>query len=209
MGQAFYYVQGPVSAWVRFPAVGGGPFVTPTMLKANGVAPTFLGHCEKAPQPSHDPKWKPVFSSVSGEVIPDDELYMGTDVKVVLPLQRFDYDVLLALKAAPRYGRATPAGTEGPYDIGAMLQRNGLGIELWLRNQFYGSVNSSAYPDMPIGSYFPCVRVAGIVTDKEGSDATLAQVLFSAAWVRIAQTGNRVCYTHDPDFFPAATATPG
>lgn len=206
MGQAFYYVTGPVDCYVRIPTVGAGPFVTPTQLRSSGGTPTFLGHTQKTPEPTYEPKYKPVFSSQGGEAVPADKVYMGTDVKVVLNLQRFDWDVLQALLAAPRYGRGTDPGTETYLDVGALLQRNGLGVELWLRNAFYGTVNAAAYPDMPIGTYFVCCNLAAVYPQNLTRDAANVQLLFEANWVQIAPSGNRVCFTSDPDYFATLPA---
>lgn len=201
MGQAYYVVTGPVGVFVRIPAVGAGPFVSPTALLSNSAVPTFLGHTLKTPEPTYEPKWIPVFSSQSGDVIPADKVYKGTEVKIALNLQRFDYDVIQALLAAPRYGRVSPPGTESYLDVGALLQRNGLSIELWLKNEFAGTVNAAAYPNLPIGTYFVCTNVAGIYPENLTRDAENVQLLFEANWVQLAPNGNRVCFSQDPTYF--------
>jgi hypothetical protein len=207
MGTAYFHTTGPASIFVRFPATGAGPFVSPTALKANATAPTFLGHCDKTPKPAFDQKWKPLYSSQTGEGEPADKAYMGTAVKVALPLQRFDWDVVQALMAAPRYGRGTSPGTETYYDVGSLLLRNGLAFEMWMRYEFAGSVNQTT--GLPIGIYFPACNVAGTYPDNLTRDAAMMQLLIEANWVQLAPNGNRVCFTQDPSFFPAATATPG
>lgn len=199
---AFYYAHGPVAAYVRAARVGAGPLVGPNQMLADSSPAYFLGHTEKSPQPSYEPKWKPVFSSQTGEVIPADKLYMGTDIKIVLPLARFDWDIVQGLLANPRLGRATPPGTETYLDVGAMLQRNGLSFELWLRNEFYGTVNAAAYPNLPIGTYFLCCNVAGVFPANLGRDAAQCQLLIEANWVQAAGGGGaRVCFSHDPLYF--------
>ena len=139
-----FVVSGPVACYVGFPSIGAGPFVGPQQLK--GVKPLFLGHCEKTPKLTEEMKWKPVFSSQTGEVIPADKLYMGQEIRIVLPLARFDYNVIQLLRASPRHGRGTPPGTETYLDVGALLQRNGLSFCLWLKHEFSGTINASAYP---------------------------------------------------------------
>ena len=207
MGTAYFHTTGPSSIFIRVPTTGAGPFVTPAMLKANGTAPTFLGHCDKTPKPSFDMKYKGVFSSQTGDEEPADKRYAGTAVKLILPLQRFDWDVVQTLMAAPRYGRGTSPGTESYLDRGSLLLRSGLSFELWMRYEFAGTVNKT--PGLPIGIYFPACNVAGTYPDNLTRDAAMMQFLIEANWVQIAPNGNRVCYTQDPDFFPAATATPG
>ncbi len=198
MSTAYFYVNGSVGAYIRIPPIGAGPFVGPAALTGT---PTFLGHTEKTPKPSYVANWKPVFSSQTGEMIPTDKLYMGTDVKIVLPLQRFDYDVVQLLKAAPRYGRVNAPGVESYLDIGALLQRNGLGFELWLRNEFHGTVNAAAYPNLPIGTYFICCNTAGIVPDDMGRNTETIQLLIEANWVQAHPIGPRICYSQDPSMF--------
>jgi hypothetical protein len=179
---------------------GVGPYVTPNDVLAGGT-PTFLGHTLKSPEPSYEQKWKPVFSSQSGEAIPADKVYQGTEVKIRLSLQRFDYDVIQALKAAPRYGRLTAAGTEAYIDIGALLQRNGLSFALWMRNEFYGTINAVAYPDLPIGTFFPCCNVAAIVPSNMTRDSEICDLLIEANWVQAYPAGARICFTSDPTYF--------
>lgn len=198
MSTAYYYVHGPVGAYIRIPKVGAGPYIGPDSLSGK---PTFLGHCDKTPKPTYDPKWKPVFSSQSGEAIPADKVYQGTDVKIVLPLQRYDYNVVEALLAAPRHGRLTPPGTETYLDRGVLLQRNGASFELWLRNEFAGTVNSAAYPNLPIGSYFLCCNLGGIYPDNLTRDASMFALMIEANWVQAYPAGNIVCWTHEPKYF--------
>jgi hypothetical protein len=200
--QAFFYAHGPVAAFVRAAKVGAGPFVGPDHLLADNTPAYFLGHCEKSPEPAHEQKWKPVFSSQTGEVIPADKLYMGTEVKVILPLARFDYDVIQGLLAAPRMGRVSPPGTETYLDVGSMLQRNGLSFELWLRNEFAGTVNAAAYPNLPVGMYFLCCNIAGVYPANLGRDAAQCQLLIEANWVQAAGgAGSRLCYSQNPTYF--------
>ena len=207
MATAYYYVHGPVACYIRIPSVGAGPFVGPAALKATSGSPTFLGHCEKSPQQSEEARWKPVFSSQTGEVIPADKLYMGQEVKVILPLSRFDYDVIQLLRATPRHGRGTAPGTETYLDIGALLQRNGLSFELWLKNEFFNTINQAAYPNLPIGMYFTCCNMVGIYPVNPGRDATMMQLMIEANWVQAAGGGGvRVCYSQDPSFFTSLPA---
>lgn len=198
---AYFYVTGNVDIYCRIPKRGAGPFVGPADLAKDTNPIWFVGHTEKYPQPSYQNAWKPVFSSQMGEVLPADKIAMGQEVKITLPLQRFDYDVLQLLKAFPRAGRVTAPGTMTYLDIGALLQRNGLGVEFWLKNAFHGTVNQQAYPDLPIGTYFLCCDIAGVILDKEGRDATMATIMFNANWVQGFPTGPLLCYSQDPIWF--------
>lgn len=207
MGTAYFYVNGPVAAFVRIPGTGAGPFVGPAALKSAPGQPTFLGHCDKAPQQSEEIRWKPCFSSQTGEVIPADKLYMGQEIRIILPLARFDYDVVQLLRAAPRHGRGTAPGTETYLDIGALLQRNGLSFELWLKHEFAGTINASAYPNLPPGMYFLCCNIAGIYPTNPGRDTTLMQLMIEANWVQAHGGGGvRVCYSQDPSYFSGLPA---
>lgn len=201
MGTAYFYAHGPVAAYIGIPKVGVGPFVGPTQAMS-GLKPTFLGHCEKTPKMSEEAKWKPVFSSQTGEVIPADKLYMGQEIKIILPLARFDYDVIQLLRAAPRHGRGTPPGTESYLDVGAMLQRNGLSFILFLRNEFAGTINAAAYPNLPSGIAFWCCNIAGIYPDNLGRDTAMAQLMIEPNWVQAHGGGGaRVCYSQDAAYF--------
>ncbi len=207
MSTAYFYVHGEVHCYVRVPAVGAGPFLGPATLMKNSTAPSFLGHTEKSPTPQYTPQYKPVFAAASGEMVPADKLYMGQDVRVTLPLQRFSYNVVQAMLATPRHGRVNGPGAETYLDIGTLLQRNGLSFELWLRNAFYGTVNASAYPDLPIGTYFPCCNVAGVFPANLCRDAAKVELLIEANWVQAGgSAGGRVCYSQDPTYFASLPA---
>ncbi len=140
-------------------------------------------------------------------MIPDDKLYMGQDVKVVLPLARASMTTLEKLLATPRLGRNVagvgtyPMGTESYLDIGSLLQRNGMSFELWLVNGFYNTPNALAYPDLDIGRYFVCCNLAGFTPDRQGRDTEQAQLMIEANWVQAWPTGPRVCYSKDPAYF--------
>lgn len=203
MGTAYYYVAGPVHVYVRFPKVGAGPYrpVLTTFQNAGSV-PEFLGHCENAPEPDYSYKWKPVFASWSGEVIPDDKLYQGQEVKITLNLSRFSKTVLTKLEAAPNHGRNNiRPGSESYLDIGKLLQRNGVGFELWLVNGFYGTENMAAFPDMEIGKYFPCCNIVNNSPKGQSRNNTFAQLLIEPNWIQYSPEGSRVCYTSDPSYF--------
>jgi hypothetical protein len=126
---------------------------------------------------------------------------MGQDVKVTLPLQRFDYDAVQALKAFPGYSRTSLPGTMSYLDIGSLLLRNGKSFELWIKNGFWGTANQAAYPDLPPGTYFLACNVAGIVGDNKGRDAELITVMIEANWVQAHPVGPLLCYSQDPAYF--------
>lgn len=201
-GTAYYYVTGPVNLFVRACTPGGGPLVGPAALKANALVPTFLGHTLESPKPTYTPAWKPVFSSWTGEVIPDDKVYQGQDVKIVLPLARWNNTLLQLLNATPRLGRGgSVAGTESFLDVGLLLQRNGVSFELWLRNAFYGTANAAAYPDLEIGKYFNCCNLVGMTPDRMTRDTSQVQLMIEANWTQSFTTGVRTCFTSDPSYF--------
>lgn len=198
----YFFATGPVGVWVQIPTVGVGPYHGPANLLTDKNKPVFLGHTDVSPKPTYDPKWKGVFSSQTGQELSADEIYQGTEVKVALNLQRFNYPALQALLAAPRYGRVSPPGTETYLDVGAMLQRNGLSVALYLRNEFAGTVNAAAYPSLPIGTAFICASLAAIYPENMTRDAMNVQLLFRCHWVQAAGgAGTRVCFTQDPAYF--------
>ena len=200
-GIAFYYVTGPVHCFARIPLVGAGPNVGPDDLLGAGT-PQFLGHTLDSPEPSYEPKWKPVFSSLSGEVIPDDKVYEGQEVRVILELSRFNGSLIEQLLATPSLGRDGVAqGSESYLAIGSLLQRNGKGFELWLRNGFYGTANAAAYPDMTIGKYFLCCNLVGQTPKSLSRDTTKVSLMIEANWVTSTKGFSRTCFTSDPKYF--------
>lgn len=197
---AYFYVHGESALYFRVSRFGAGPRVSPSALLSEKSPCYIVGYAEKTPEPAYENNYKPVFSSRTGEFIPADEIFQGQQIQLAIKLNKFDYDALTVLKAAPRYGRSTPAGTLTRFDIGMMNQRNGGSFELWLRHAFAGTVNALAYPNLPIGTYFPCCKVLGQYPNNLNRDAAFVQVVFQANWVELTN-GNMVAYTQDPAFF--------
>jgi hypothetical protein len=201
-GTAYYYVTGPVNLYVRALTPGAGPYVSPVAMKSSGVVPTFMGHTLDSPLPTYEPKWTPVFSSWTGDVIPDDKVYKGQDVKIVLPLARWNNTLMQLINSTPQLGRTgLAAGTENFLSIGTLLQRNGVSFELWMRNAFYGTANAAAYPDLEIGKYFNCCNLVGVSPEKLTRDTEKITLMIEANWVQNASTGVRTCFTSDPTYF--------
>jgi hypothetical protein len=206
-GIAYYYVTGPVHCYARIPLICAGPSVGPKKLLNAGV-PVFLGHNESSPKPEFTPKWKGAFSSLGGEAIPDDKVYLGQEVRIILELSRFNETLINYLMATPTLGRTgNPPGSESYLDIGSLLQRNGKSFELWLRNGFYGTRNSAAYPDMTIGKYFLCCNMAGITPANLTRDTSKVSLMIEANWVTDTANGfSRTCFTSDPAYFASLPA---
>lgn len=176
------------------------------MRTASGT-PEFLGHCLASPKPTYEPKWKPVFSSWAGEMMPDDKLYQGNDVKLILPLSQFNMTTLAKLANAPTLGRdGLPEGTESFLDIGKLLQRNAISFELWLKNGFFNTANAAAYPDLDIGRYFVCCNTVGFNPDSLARDTEQVQLMIEANWVQAWPEGSRFCYSKDPAYFATLPA---
>lgn len=194
---AFYNVAGPVHVYVRIPTVGAGPFIG---QPSKGPI-LFLGHCEDSPEPDFVPQYIPVFSSLSGPKVPDDEIYVGGDYKLQLNFSRFSWTVLRAILAFPLYGRGADAGSETFLDRGRLVLANGDSFELWLRNAFYGTPDALAYPDMPIGTYFRACRSLGTYPRKLSRENTRALLGVKPLSVRQGVTGGFVTYTQDPKYF--------
>lgn len=195
---AFYNVAGPVHIYVRIPSQGAGPFQPPGAL---GGKILFLGHAEDAPDPDFTPQYLPVHSSLAGPVVPDDEIYIGGEYKVQITFSRFSWDVVQLIQAYPQYGRGAAPGTETFLDRGRLVQAQGDGFELWLRNAFYGTPNAIAYPNMPVGFYYPCCRSLGTYPRKLSRDATRATLGIKPLSVRQGITGGFVTYSCNPSWF--------
>jgi hypothetical protein len=194
---AFYNVSGPVHVYVRIPNIGAGPFVG---QPSKGPI-LMLGHAEEAPEPDFVPQYIPVMSSLSGPKVPDDEIYVGGEYQVQLNLSRFSFSVIQTILAFPMYGRGATPGSETFLDRGRLVLANGDSFELWLRNAFYGTANSVAYPDMPIGYYYRACRSLGTYPRKLSRDATRAMLGIKPLSVRQGVTGGYITYSQDPAHF--------
>ncbi len=184
----FYYVTGPVHLFVRFEK---RKIVTLADLFKSAVVPYSLGHTEKSPDVSVEPQYKPVFSSLSGEAVPDDEVYLGQNIKVVLDLARFDMDIIDKLLNPPfhRDDVNFPVGSERWDDRGVLLNANQAGFELWLQNSFFNSVNKAAYPNLPPGYYFGNCRMAGTYPTNMTRDTKRVRLMIEPKPLRFGITG--------------------
>lgn len=195
---AFYYVAGPVHCYMRVPRIGLGPNVSPNNLTGRIL---FLGHATESPEPDFNAEYIPVISSLAGPVIPDDEIFVGGNYQLAVELSRFSFDVVMLMKRFPQYGRGAPAGVETYLDRGRLIQAQGDSYEIWLRNAFYGTPNAAAYPNMPIGYYYPAVRTVGVLPRNLSRDLTKAHITLKPISVRQGVTGGFVTYTQDPVYF--------
>lgn len=203
--EAFYYVTGPVHTFVRVRAKAeDAPRSRATLqAKKNEEGQTlynqnkkgetakiyFLGHTEKTPDIGMEPQYKPVFSSLSGEAVPDDKVFLGTNYKIVLDLHRFDIDVIHRLMTAPNFGRAGDIlGRESYTDRGSLMFGNGCSFELWLQNSFFGTANALAYPNLPPGYYFYACTVSGIYPTSMTRDTKRVRLVIEPLAVRFGIT---------------------
>lgn len=199
---AYYYVTGPVHVYVRVPQPrGAGPYVGPNALKGTIY---FLGHCTDSPEPDFTPQKIPVMSALGGPLVPDDSIQVGGLYSLNLELTRFNYTVLKVLSQFARQGRQSlDAGTESFLDRGRLILAQGDTFELWLRNAFYGTANAAAYPDLPIGYYYPACVYAEYSPRNLSQKNKLAHLHIEPMSVRQGVTGGFVTYTQDPAYFTA------
>lgn len=195
---AYYYVSGPVHIYCRIPSVGAGPA---RPINGLGGQIFFLGHCKVAPEPASQPQYIPAMSALAGPVIPDDEIYAGQKTELNLEMTRFNFTLLNALASYPMYGRGAPPGIETYLDRGRLVQAQGDSYELWVVNSFYGTPNANAYPDLPIGYYYPCVRTHENSPKNQSRDATIGMLHCTPLSVRQGITGGFITYLQDPQYF--------
>lgn len=199
--QAKFYTTGPCHLYVRTNNVGAGPFFTPAQLRASGEPIYFLGHTERTPEPGFETAWKPVFTSLSGEAVPDDELNLGTNCKLVLDLQRFDIDIIHMLMSG-RHGRDIvkyPVGSESYLHRGRLLLQHGDSFELWVKYSFHNTAN--AQDDLPPGYYFLACRMAGIYPTNLTRDAKKVRLMIEPKPVRMGVVGGFNTFSKDPLYF--------
>jgi len=202
---AYYYVAGPAHVYLRVPTVGIGPYVSPSELRG----PIYmLGHCEESPEPDFSPQYIPVHSSLAGPAIPDDELQMGGEYKLDLALSRFNYTQIKRIQQFSRHSRGLDAGAEDFLSRGRLMLAQGDTFEIWIRNHFYGTANAAAYPDLPIGYYYPAVRPIDISPRKISRETKLVHLSLKPLSVRQGVIGNFITYSQDPIWF-ANLPTPG
>lgn len=202
---AYYYVAGPAHVYIRVGTVGVGPYMPPA-----NVAGTifFLGHCESSPEPDFDPQYAPVHSSLAGPAVPDDELQMGGETGLTLKLSRFNITQVKKIQQYSRHGRGLVQGSEDFLSRGRLMLAQGDTFEIWIRNHFYGTANAAAYPDLPIGYYFPAVRPVKVSPRNISRETKIANLVLRPLSARIGVIGDFVTYSQDPAVF-AGLPDPG
>ena len=217
-GDAVYYVTGPASIFIRVPTEGAGPYKSISTLgggigapgsmnTTNSLGAKFLGHCEVSPKPQFEAIYKEVKSSTSGEGVSDDKVFLGETAKVELDLARFNWTVANIVANFPRHARVKvplvldPPGTENYLDRGLLMIRNGMTFEMWIRHEFHSTINAAAYPDLPIGWYFPACITVGQYPDNLTRDTTKMKFFIEPQNVPIGVGGGWTLYSQDPALF--------
>lgn len=199
---AYYYVTGPVHIYMR-PARGfawtGQPSIT-------NILPLFVGNTESSPEPSFEPQYKPVFSSLSGEMVADEQVFLGTNTKVVLDLARFSMPVVNMMLNAPAYGGDAGTWTRGPghetyLARGSLMMAQGLYYELWLHNTFYNTVNARAYPNISPGYHFYACRTVGFYPTRMTRDTKKIRIMVEAQPRRDTIAGDTLTFDKSPASF--------
>ncbi len=195
----YYYVTGPVHVYFRIASQGN-------VWTAPGGTIYSVGHTIQSPELAFDAKYKPVFSSLSGEAVPDDEVALGQTVKLVLDLARFDLTIINYLLNMPTYGRFAGAaaallGTESYLSRGRLLLSNGDAFELWLKHSFFNTVNALAYPNLSPGYYFHSCRVAGVYPANLTRDTKKVRLMIEPKALRTGVTGGFSTFSKDAASF--------
>lgn len=197
--EAYIYSTGPVYVYARIPAVGVGPYKAINKLSGTII---FLGTDESFIEPTFEQKWKPIMSSIGGDMKAFDKMFMGEDGLVPINLNRFNLSLARLLLASPFLGRDNVAnGATTRLGRGAMALANGLTYEIWLAFAFYGTLNAAAYPDLPPGYYFPACITAGSYPKTLGiSDKKMMLAIEPLdAWNVVDKAFNK--YSQDPAYF--------
>jgi hypothetical protein len=192
---ASYFVTGPCHLFYRNISPGVGPAVNVAQRAVRPGDINFVGHTEVSPELAEEAQYKPVFCSLSGEAVPDDQVFLGANTKLIVDLQRFDMRAIHALRA-PQAGRnfaaGVPVGSETYLDRGRLVQAHGDGYEFWIQFSFFGTVNAAnvAAPDaLPAGYYFPCCVTKGTYPTRMTRDAKKVRLMIEPMPVRLGITG--------------------
>lgn len=133
-----------------------------------------LGTAEQHPVSEDDYNWEDVFNDIGGSMVPFDQMYMGQIEIFSLDLNRFNNDVSFFIESAPSYSVLSQTQINVPgYDDwvsrGSFLNANSQGFPLWLQYSFFGTAGALAYPDLPIGVYYPNCRLIKSITPEQGT----------------------------------------
>jgi hypothetical protein len=197
----FIYSTGPNYIFVRFPVPGPGPFIKPSQL---GGTIYFLGTAEEKPEEDLQAQYLPIFNNIGGKMVPFEKSYQGTIGGFSILLNKFSHTVLTLLQRMPSNGRmdaAVPAGQESHLSRGRLVQANGDGFELWRANGFFGTLNATAYPDLPPGRYYPCCHNVRIFEANEGLPDEKILLIAEPQNVYNAVDGSFYLYSEDPAKF--------
>lgn len=154
------YCSGPVDIFV-----GIGPGAGGAISGGAGAAirtPQFLGHGEEAPTPEEIAYWRPVKTDLSGGQSgpPHTKMFLGSDVRVSVPLIRYDWTVLQRLRARPNPFAGGAPGAHYFGDRGSLMIEEGLTFQAWFRWPYSAK---AAMAGMPNGMHL-------LYADFEGPD---------------------------------------
>ncbi len=122
-----------------------------------GYAPVFLGHGNRAPDISVQPRYKGVQCDLGGEV-DFDTLMVGESGRVSVTLVRYNEAIAAACEAKATAGITAaggPAGVRGFSgfgEIGTLMLTEGASYPLWILFPFAGKI--PVYATMPAGYRF-------------------------------------------------------
>lgn len=205
VNNAFVYCTGPVEVFVRFPSglYNAISWSDPT-ASSSGIV--YLGTCEQNPETDDQPQFKPVFTAQGGDMVPFDQIQMGTILSVNLDLARFNQEVLSAVQNA---ARKTSRGNEFIGERGKLLLAQNGAFEMWLYNSFYPQAilaGNALYPDMSPGMYIPACKVQRVYKSRDGVSQSKAMVSVQAQPIWRATTRSFFTYSENPDLFVAFTS---
>jgi hypothetical protein len=215
-----FHVTGPVHHFVRTGAFGTTGSDTSATPSSKPI--WYLGTCETTPILRINRYSRPIFNDIGGRSVPMQETHDGHDADIGLLLTRFSQKAYQILQAYPATGTNT-AVTDPEFQPGVetLLSRGALvygprTFELWQFFSYYGSAAQQLNSNMPIGYYWPQVKLGQHALEAAGSEGEklLLTCKGTPRWVTPAATGTTgvtgaggrfVLYSQSPSDFPAET----
>ncbi len=158
----------------------------------------YIGTCEQYPLVEQTVNWNPVYNDIAGPMMPIDKEFQGQGKLIVLDLTRFNETNidLLDMDDAD--------GGEGVNSRGKLLLANGQWSTLWIKFEFFGTINQVA-PDLPPGEMYYATSLLGKYYDRLGTQVRKTRLVVEAMPVYYAAQKRFITYSRSPAFFSGLT----
>jgi hypothetical protein len=158
----------------------------PAFLFTNvGTGIVFLGTAQSAPEIEVTPSFTPIMNDMSGQRLPMDRHYDGTEAIITAIFTRWNFSALMSMFNRPFATALQGAGTNSIFDMGTIMGQEGATYPLWVwfpkAPVAAGGANpANAYATMVPGYRFWSTLMIGPERISPGTKALTQSVVIQA-----------------------------